>query len=368
MTYGQLAEMVNSARSSGPTTTVPQGYQARSLAQVTADMIAWQESGYSTDGMSLPPVFAVVRLIASTIDQLQLTVSGGPVPLWLRSPRRFGSALDQGDLIQWVVTSMALNGAGYLKATYNGSWKLQALHPESVQPMPSTSGVVEPRYQVDGRELPAVPVTRNEWREGAEYLLAIPYLVTPQHPHGASPLTVCRESVLGYFAVERQASRLLDNGTYSGGRLESDQELTELTAKRYQGTWIENRREGKLPVLGSGLRYINDLISPKDAQWLESRAFNAQQIAAMFGVPVDYIGLTLVGGSSSLSYSNSADNDRRFRRNALEPFTTQIADALSQLLPPGRNEDEAQEVVFDYTRWEASGADPADAIPTDPGR
>ena len=74
------------------------------------------------------------------------------------------------------------------------------------------------------------------------------------------------------------------------------------------------------------------------------------------------------GGSSSLSYANSQDNDRRFRRNCLEAFTSQIEDALTQLTPPGRGADESQPVRFDYAGWEASGANPATAPVGDQGQ
>jgi len=79
-----------------------------------------------------------------------------------------------------------------------------------------------------------------------------------------------------------------------------------------------------------------------------------QQIASEYGVPADMLGLTLSGGSSSLSYASAKDNNRRFRVNCLELFTRQIADALSPLLPPGRNEAEEQRLVFDYSEWEAA--------------
>ena len=62
----------------------------------------------------------------------------------------------------------------------------------------------------------------------------------------------------------------------------------------------------------------------------------------------------------SLSYSNAQDERARFRTSALEAFTTQMGDALSELLPPGRNEAEDQRVTFDYTGWEAAADETSD--------
>lgn len=325
----------------------------RDLEQITDDMIAWAETGYTRDPLALPAVYASVRLIASTINQLPITIENGTPPDWLMRPRRYGAALDLNDLLQHIVVSMAVRGAAYLLVERVGdSWRLDALHAGSVQAKVSTSGVVRMTFVVDGEEMPEVPAVMEQWVSGRAYLLHVPYLVTPDHPEGLSPITAARLSVQGYLGVERQSSSLLDGGTYSGGRLETDQDLTQATALRYQETWVTNRKVGNLPVLGAGLRYVNDIINPADAQWLESRQYNNGQVAMMFGIPPDYLGMAMSGGSSSLSYANSQDNDRRFRRNCLAAFTQQISDAFSGLLPQGRGPLEGERLVFDYTRWE----------------
>jgi HK97 family phage portal protein len=319
--------------------------------------IAWQESGANPDrAMSLPALFAVVRLIASIIDQLPLTVDGQPAPTWLRKPRRYGSALDQGDLVQHMVTSMALRGHSDLlvRRLSGGSWRVDALHPGSVQVTTSTHGIVGYDVYVDGVRTPRVPAWQADWVDGQQYVLHIPYLVTSDHPEGTSPIREAWQAISGYLKVEAQAADLLDSGTYSGGRLETDHDITAETAKRFREAWVENRRTGQVPVLGNGIRYVNDIISPKDAAWIESRLANAQAVASMFGMPPDMLGMTMAGGGSSLSYQNSQDNNRRLRANCLEGFTGQISDALSQLLPPGRNEAEEQRVTFDYSEWEAT--------------
>ena len=357
---------------------ITSGFQTRDLAQITDDMIAQQAVGAAWyTGLGLPPLYAVVRLIASTVDQLDLTV--GDDATWLSRPRRYGSQLDAGDLIQWIVTSMALRGRAYLlvekPSPGSRGFRIDALHPDDVQAQRVKRGKyghVGLEFRANGELINPVPATLEEWIVKGDrgeptgvrgpYLLHIPYMVTPDYPEGISPVQAAYRSMVGYMTVEQQATQLLGQGTYSGGRLETDQDITETTAARWQDKWIENRLTGKLPVLGAGLRYVNDLIDPRDAQWLESRLFNAQQVAQLYGVPPDYLGMAMSGGSSSLSYANSQDNDRRFRRNCLEAFTSQIEDALSQLT------GESQPVRFDYSEWEvARGADTTDPGPTDPG-
>lgn len=355
MSWGRLAVSVTE-RAPDPVLTGPPA-RRRDLAQVMDQHIAWQDTGTGPDrALSLPALYAVVRLIASTIDQLD--VDGAPD--WLARPRRYGGALDQGDLIQHTVTAMALHGKAYWLATRAGeSWRVEAVHNGSVGASVSTFGTVGMSFTFNGQPIDRVPAIAEEWGRGP-YLLHIPYLVTPDHPEGTSPVAEAWQAIAGYLTVERQAAQLLDGGTTSGGRLETDNDITADTARRWRDQWIENRRAGTIPVLGAGLRYVNDIISPRDATWIESRLANAQTVASMYGVPPDMLGMTMAGGGSSLSYSNSQDNNRRFRNNCLEAFTSQIEDAINTLLPPGRSGAEQRRVTFDYSGWEANANADAD--------
>lgn len=355
--WGDLAVAVERTRTHKPGHDGPQGNAFGHQSTSGLDIISQMDgiiAGDSSDPMRLPPLFAVVRLIASTIDQLDIVMDdGSPVPLWLRKPRQFSSALDQGDLLQHVVSAMAIEGHAYLQARKleGGSWRLDALNPDSVQVRRSTRGIVRLEYIVDGEAMPRVPAWQSDWKDGQDYVLPVPYLVTADHPEGTSPVKSAGKALDGYLQVEHQAASLLEGGTYSGGRLETDSDITQQTALRYQEAWVANRKNGKIPVLGAGLRYVNDVVDARNAQWIESRQANAQQISALYGVPSDLVGLTMAGGGSSLSYSNSVDNMHRFRINCLEAFTSQIEDALSTLLPPGRNAAEQRTLTFDFDQW-----------------
>ncbi len=348
--WADLASLVTRGQPHLPTVT-------RSTGITDIDTAMTNRASTTYDVKGLPAVVGAVRLIASTIDQLDVAVPGYDVPLWLRRPRFYGSPFDQGDLIQWLVTSMAWQGAGYLHATITEgrSWKLQPVHPQSVQVLNTTAGVVSRRYLLSGTPIEHVPDVRDERRPGVGYLLHVPYLITPDHPGGVSPLQQARPSLEGFALTEQYGTKVLDNGTYSGGRLETDQDISATVAAAWQARWIQNRQDGRLPVLGAGLRYVNDLIDPAAAQFIESRAFDQAVVYMMFGIPPSYMGASLVGGQS-LSYANAADNNRLFRHNCLEAFTSQIEDALSLLMPAGRGEDEAQLVAFDYTNWEGNDA------------
>lgn len=314
------------------------------------------------DLSTLPAVAGAVRLIASTIDQLPVTVTSGPVPTWLRRPRRFGSAFDMGDIMQLLVDAMVTRGAGYLRCIRVGeSWRLDPVHPDSVQVTTSTSGIVSIGYRLAGAPIDKMPDSPDDAVPGGTYLLPIPYRVSSRKPQGTSPLLDAADTLHGHLATERHASFIFDNGTYTGGVLETDQDITAAGAEKYAARWTEKRAAGGVVVLGSGLRYRNEVASSTDLQWTEARAFNQASVYMMLGIPPAYMGASLVGGQSSLSYANAQDNRRLFRTSCLEAFTSQIEDAFSTLLPPGRSAEEDQRVAFDWTSWEGGdqGADNA---------
>jgi phage portal protein BeeE len=222
---------------------------------------------------------------------------------------------------------------------------------------------VELSYTVDGEPMPTVPRNRptevdgTQYRytdSGRAYLLPIPLLVTPSAPWGLSPVQAARQTITGMADVERQASTLLQSGNYLGGRLETDLDIDPDTARRIRAQWVAERKTGQIPIIGAGVKYVTDTLSPADAQWLESRAYSAQQIAALYGVPNSFLGVSLMGGQSSLSYANAQDNLAAFRRNALSAFTKKLEIAVSTLLPNGT------QAQFDWQEWEAPGYD-ADA-------
>lgn len=310
--------------------------------------------------LALPAVYAAVRLISSSIQQLRVTAPGDPQ--WLRRPRSYGAALDLSDLVQYLVVSMALRGTGYLRCVRIAeSWRLDVVDPQYVARIAAPGPIVSHSWTLAGQEIPALPDAPADAVQRQPYLLHVPYLVTIEHPEGTSPISECRTALDGYADSETAAGRLLAGGTVTGGLLTSDQQLTPEQALRYQETWAANRATGRIPVLGAGLSYENVTLSPRDAQFIESRQFSMQQIMSLYGIPPDMLGLTHIGGGSSMTYANARDNRVRFRQNCLEAFTVQLEDSLSLLLPPGRNSAEDQRISFDYEEWEAAGAQDVDA-------
>lgn len=349
--------MVDQARPQPLSRTSATQLHTRDASPVTDTLSALIASYENADGpRGLPALYGVMRLLAATVSGMPLRVTSGDPPAWMFKQRTRNGQWSMRRIREMWVTSMALRGVAYGTATAGlpNGWRVMPVHPDAVAARRRGGGEIAADWTLDGQPVGLLP--ENPERDRRRWLLHMPYLSTIDHPEGIGPLQHARLQLDGYLDTERHAANLFRAGTWSGGRLESDQDITAQTARRYQEAWVASRKLGKVPVLGSGLRYVNDVLPARDAQWIEARQFNQAQIWLMFGVPPDYMGASMTGGSSSLSYSNAQDNDRRFARNALRAFTDEIDAALTPLLrEPGRAETEANAVVTDYDEWQSMG-------------
>jgi phage portal protein BeeE len=337
----------------------------RDLTQVIDAMIAGQSASTAADIRALPGVTAAVRLLAGHIAGLPVVPTSGTLPRWLSQPRAYGGGFDWPDMLQHIVDSMVIHGRGYLAATCvaegdRPSFRVDLVDPQYVQTRQRADGIVGLQFSLGGTPAPMVPWALSDCVKGRTYLVHIPYRVSVDHPEGTTPLVDAAAVLRGHWLTEQHAARMLDLGTHTGGVLSTDHDLTETQAKAWQTAAMDAQRAGKVMVLGNGLTYRNEVPNAVDLQMVESRSFNQSVVWSLLGIPQSIMGSSMMGGQSSLSYSNAQDNERLYSRNALRPIGQQIDHAISQLLPHGRNDAEDQRVTFDYSAWEVAGSEPDD--------
>lgn len=110
---------------------------------------------------------------------------------------------------------------------------------------------------------------------------------------GVSAVRYGVESISSALSTEESAAKFFANGMNASGFLSSDQILNEEQRaqlnemmKAYSGS----RNAGKLMVLEAGLKYSQIVLKPTDAQMLESRQFNIEEICRWLGLPPIIIG------------------------------------------------------------------------------
>lgn len=325
-----------------------------------------------SEAFGIPAVYASVALISATVDQLPLrahvgeSTDGGPLPEWLRHPERYGSDYTLPDLVEYWTTSCGLRGAGYAWCTPVGSdsWRLDAVDPADVS-VTQPAGRAPREFRVGGEVVHRVRV--YPWADRRAGLLPMPLLVVPGQAAGVGPIQAARTAVAGYRDVDNYANQIFAAGrAYNGQALSTDQDITQEEAEHYSARLAEKWTDplaGPM-VLGRGLKFEPVLLSPADAQWLESREFNAQEVCRMYGVPPRYLGLP---SGDATTYATARDNDAQLLRTAVSRYTNTIGGALSMLLPAGRGPAEEQTIRFDFGAWLGP---PAQAAPpsTPPGQ
>lgn len=109
---------------------------------------------------------------------------------------------------------------------------------------------------------------------------------------GISPIGQAREAVGLALATEEYGAKFFGNGARPGGVLEhpgtlkDPERLRESWNKVYQGT----RNSHKVAVLEEGMKYHTIGIAPEDAQFLETRKYQVNEICRIFRVPPHLVG------------------------------------------------------------------------------
>jgi phage portal protein BeeE len=123
-------------------------------------------------------------------------------------------------------------------------------------------------------------------------------------------------------------------------KIDADQALAIQTA------WMSRsaNRGGAPAVLGPDLEFEQNSFSPADLMLLDVQAYNAQVIAAMYGVPAQMVNLPLEGG---LNYQTPVLMLEQWWRTELRTTADRIGKAISaNMLPAGQYvESDAREFL-----------------------
>lgn len=146
---------------------------------------------------------------------------------------------------------------------------------------------------------------------------------------GLSPIAQAREAVGLSLATEEYGAKFFGNGARPGGVLEhpgilkDPEKLRESWNKVYQGT----RNSHKVAVLEEGMKYHAIGIAPEDAQFLETRKYQVNEICRIFRVPPH-----LVGDLDRATFSNIEHQSIEFVQHTIRPWLVRWEQAISRSL------------------------------------
>lgn len=111
---------------------------------------------------------------------------------------------------------------------------------------------------------------------------------------GLSPIALEREVVGLGLTAQEYGARFFANDSTPGGVLEHPEALDQDAADRLKKSWHEKQggaNRHKVAVLDSGMKFHQIGLTNRDAQFLETRKYNAEDIARIYRVQPHKIGI-----------------------------------------------------------------------------
>ncbi|MGE2690340.1 phage portal protein [Mycolicibacterium pulveris] len=284
--------------------------------------------------LGLSAVFRAVSLIAGGIATLPLrTVQENDgiktrVPSWLDKP---AGTLTRFELIETTLAHLLLNGNAYLAHIYGGAGQLvgvSPLHPQAVGIDVDDNGVKT--YKVS--------LANGSARKFTDATMTHIKGLSTDGIRGLSPLELARNGAFGTaLAADRSAARLFGNGLLASAIATVDEQLPEDEAKAIKDgldrKLAGESNAGEIAFINRNVKITPWQLKPEDAQWIQSREFQIEEIARIYGVPATLIGLS---DKQSSWGTGIREMHQAMARWTFMPWTARIEERLSLLLPATR--------------------------------
>ena len=289
--------------------------------------------------MQMTAVYSCVRILAEAVAGLPLhlykyTDSGGKEkalshPLYFLLHDEPNPEMSSFVFRETMMTHLLLWGNAYAQIIRNGKGEVIALYPLMPNRMSvdrDSSGNLYysyTRYSDDAPTMNGVAVTLRP-----RDVLHIPGLGFDGLV-GYSPIAMAKNAIGMAIACEEYGAKFFANGAAPGGVLEhpgtikDPQKVRESWNAAYQGSSNSHR----VAVLEEGMKYQPIGISPEQAQFLETRKFQINEIARIFRVPPH-----MVGDLEKSSFSNIEQQSLEFVKYTLDPWVIRWEQAISRAL------------------------------------
>ena len=146
---------------------------------------------------------------------------------------------------------------------------------------------------------------------------------------GYSPIAMAKNAIGMAIACEEYGAKFFANGAAPGGVLEHPGTIKDPQRVResWQSTFGGSSNANKIAVLEEGMKYTPIGISPEQAQFLETRKFQINEIARIFRVPPH-----MVGDLEKSSFSNIEQQSLEFVKYTLDPWVIRWEQSIQRSL------------------------------------
>jgi HK97 family phage portal protein len=228
-----------------------------------------------------------------------------------------------------LVKSMAVCGNAYAEIERNGAGDVIALwplHPRETQPVRLDNGRLAYRT-TDG-------MTSSQSRTiMAENILHVPLFPAFDGLVGMSPLSLSMQTFGHAIATEKYGARFFRNSATPALAIEIDAEVDGKDKALMRQEWEALQSGGnthRIAVLDQGQKLTKLGFAPEEAQYLETRKFLREEIAAIYNVPVHR-----VGDNTKLANASIEGQNLSFVVDSLRPYLSRIENEFARKLFPG---------------------------------
>lgn len=161
-----------------------------------------------------------------------------------------------------------------------------------------------------------------------------PLYVTTDCPEGMSPIRNHAETIGVGLAAQKFGAQFFGDGGHPTMVISSDRDPGTDGAKNLKNKVLSALRGNREPiVLPSGITLQQWQVAPNESQFLETMRYSGEDVARVFGVPPEKIGLAVSG--SNVTYSNVGERNTDWRVSGLSRYVVPFESALSRLVPAG---------------------------------
>lgn len=159
---------------------------------------------------------------------------------------------------------------------------------------------------------------------------------------GYSPIAMAKNAIGMAVACEEYGARFFANGAAPGGVLEHPSVVKdpERLRKSWNAVYQGSSNSHRIAVLEEGVKYQPIGISPEQAQFLDTRKFQINEIARLFRVPPH-----MVGDLEKSSFSNIEQQSLEFVKYTLDPWVVRFEQSMHRAL---LTEEEKKQYFFKF--------------------
>jgi len=142
-----------------------------------------------------------------------------------------------------------------------------------------------------------------------------------------SPIRLHRENMGLAKAAQDFGSEYFGQKGQMTGVLASDQPLRKEQMDVIQNSWNSSAMNAGTKLLPFGFKYQRITITPDEAQFIETRKFQAEEICRIYSVPPSLVQLP-----SQTTYNNVEQQNLQFARHTIAPWAKRIEQEIDRKL------------------------------------